>query len=229
MSLNLGMWPIALLIFAFLIPLIYCAKWKKKELKDIALLTGCGVAIIALYPLTFYLADAIGILGYAIAKIMLFVILPVVTIFYIEKWNLRDILFNVGVRKENLQKSIVYGLLAAVVTIVITVFVSTTYNVDIVWRVVMFFEAFTEEFFFRGILFLYLVQKTNLKVAYSTSIIGFILIHPQHFTSIFIVSTIAQSILLTIVADKTKNIIGPWLAHGLNRTIPSLIRIAFGI
>ena len=37
MLLNLGMWPIALMIFVFLIPLIYCVKWKKKEFRDIAL------------------------------------------------------------------------------------------------------------------------------------------------------------------------------------------------
>jgi membrane protease YdiL (CAAX protease family) len=223
------MWPIALLIFAFLIPLIYCAKWKKKDLKNIVLLTACGIAIILLYPISFYLSNILGVVGYSVAKVILFIILPIVAIFYIEKWKMSDILFNVGVRKENLQRSLIYGLIAAVITIVITVVVSITYKFDILWRIVMFFEAFTEEFFFRGILFLYLVQKTNLKVAYSTSIIGFILIHPQHFTSMFIVSTIAQAILLTIVADKTKNIIGPWIAHGLNRNIPSLIRIALGI
>ena len=89
---------------------------------DISLLTGCGIAIIVLYPITFYFTTAIGIVGYTIAKIILFVILPIVALFYIEKWNLRDILFNAGVRKENLQKSIVYGLLAAVATILITIF-----------------------------------------------------------------------------------------------------------
>jgi len=229
MSLSLGMWPIALLTLAFLIPLIYCAKWKKKELKNIALLTGCGVVIILLYPLTFYLSNVLGVTGYAIAKIILFVLLPIVVVFYIERWNVKDILFSAGVRKENLQKSVIYGVIAGVITIVITVVVSTTYGVDVVWRIVMFFEAFTEEFFFRGVLFLYLAQKTNLKVAYSTSIIGFILIHPQHFTSMFIISTISQAILLTIVADKTKNIIGPWIAHGLNRNMPSLIRMVLGI
>jgi CAAX amino terminal protease family. len=223
------MYPVALLIFALLIPLIYCAKWKKKELKNIGLLTVCSVVIILLYPLTFYLFNILGVVGYSIAKFILFILLPIITIFYIEKWKVRDILFNAGIRKKNLQKSIIYGIIAAAVTIVITVIVSTTYKVDIVWRIVMFFEAFTEEFFFRGILFLYLIQKTNLKVAYSTSIIGFILIHPQHFTSMFILSTIAQAILLTIVANKTENIIGPWISHGLNRNIPSLIRIALGI
>jgi len=229
MPLNLGMFPIALLIFALLIPIIYCSKWEKNELKNIALLTICSIVIIALYPLTFYLTNIFGSVGYTIAKFILFVILPIVAILYIEKWGLKEILITVGVRKKNLPRSIVYGLGAAIVTILITIIVSTTFKIDIVWHIVMFFEAFTEEFFFRGILFLYLLKKTNLRVAYPTSIIGFILIHPQHFTSIFIVSTIIQAILLTIIADKTKNIIGPWISHGLNRALPTLIRASLGL
>jgi membrane protease YdiL (CAAX protease family) len=228
MLLDLGMHPIALLIFALLIPLIYCAKWKKKELKDVALLTISIVVIILLYPLVIYLSCIITVpgVGYSLGKFILFVILPIATISYIEKWNVREILFKVGVRKENLNKSIIYGVAAAVITIVITIFlVSTPSKLYIIFHIVMFFEAFTEEFLFRGVLFLYLVQKTNLKVAYSTSIIGFILVHPQHFTSMFILSTTAQAVLLTIVADKTKNVIGPWIGHGLNRVVPPLIRI----
>jgi membrane protease YdiL (CAAX protease family) len=89
----------------------------------------------------------------------------------------------------------------------------------------MFFEAFTEEFFFRGVLFLYLLSKTNVKIAYLTSVPAFVLMHPQHFTSLFIISTVTQAILLTVITHKTKNIIGPWVAHGLNRILPSAIRL----
>lgn len=228
MLFNLGLFPIALMIFAFLIPLIYTVKWKKKEFKDIVLLTGCGVIIILFYPVTFYFSNVTGVFGYTIAKGILFVFLPVVTIFHIEKWSIRNILCNTGVRRENLQKSVLYGLVVTPILLLVTVSVSSGYTDDIIWHVVMFFEAFTEDFFFRGILFLYLIQKTSLKVAYSTSLTGFILVHSQHLSSVFIISTITQAVLLTLIVYKTKNIIGAWVAHGLNRNIPSLI-LAYGI
>lgn len=226
MILNLGMWPITLMILAFIIPLAYCIIWKKTELKKISVLTASAFIIIILYPLTFYLP---GVIGYAIAKGILFIIIPTITIFYLEKWKIQDILTRVGVNKDNLGKSIIFGFLAAIVTIAITAIISKTHNPDVLWRIIMFLEAFTEEFFFRGILFLYLLKITNIKVAYVTSIFAFVLAHPQHFTNLFIISTTVQAILLTIVTHKTKNITGPWIAHGLNRNIPSLIRIALGL
>jgi membrane protease YdiL (CAAX protease family) len=87
----------------------------------------------------------------------------------------------------------------------------------------MFIEAFNEEFFFRGILLLYLLKITDIKIAYTTSVLAFILAHPQHFNSLWLVSTSLQAILLVAVSYKTKNIIGPWISHGLNRILPSLI------
>jgi len=221
---NLGIYPVAPLLFALLIPIIY-SLWKRKELKSILLITLSAILLIAFYPIVPYLANLIPFFGYSIGKFLLFVLIPVVTIFYIEKWNLKKIFANLGVRRKNAGKSVYYGLIAAVITIIITILVTTAINFDLAFRTIMFFEAFTEEFFFRGFLFLYLLTKTNRKVAYATSILGFILIHPQHFTSLFLISTIAQGVLLTIVADKTKNIIGPWVSHGLNRLLPGLIKI----
>ena len=229
MSISLGRYPIALLIVALLIPLMYCLKWKKKEVKNIALLNVCGLMMVFFYPLTHSLSTKGGVVGYTIGKTIIFVLLPMLLVFYTEKWKIKDILFHAGIRKENMRKSIIYGLMAAGITIIITVLVSSASEPDIFWRVVMFFEAFTEEFFFRGILLLYLARKTNTRVAFLTSVVGFILIHPQHFGSKFVISTVAQAILLAIVVNKTENIMGAWLAHGLNRNIPSLIRIALGI
>ena len=142
---------------------------------------------------------------------------------------MKDILSKLGIRKENLAKSLIYGLIAAAITITITVLVIQTMPFDWVYRIIMFFEAFTEEFFFRGLLFLYLLSKTDLKVAYVTSILGFVLMHPQHFSSFFLISTITQGILLTVVVHKTKNITGAWVGHGLNRFFPVLLRNMLGI
>jgi membrane protease YdiL (CAAX protease family) len=227
MAINLGLFPVAPLLIALLIPLLYSLK-KRKEVRSVVLIALCSVILVVLYPLVSFLGGVIPLFGYSVGKIVLFVLLPVITVLYIERWKIKDIFSNLGVRRKNLPRSIYYGLLAAVVTVIITILVSTSIQFDAAFRTIMFFEAFTEEFFFRGFLFLYLVKKTSLKVGYATSILGFVLIHPQHFTSLFLVSTIAQAVLLTVIADKTKNIIGPWVSHGANRLFPSLIRVLLG-
>ncbi|MFH1474033.1 MAG: CPBP family intramembrane glutamic endopeptidase [Candidatus Aenigmatarchaeota archaeon] len=221
-----GSFPVAPLLFAFLIPIVYSLV-KRKELKSILLMTACSVGVVAFYPITNFLSSSIPLFGYLIGKVILFVLFPIGTIFFIERWSIKDIFTNLGVRKENLKKSILYGLLAAVVTIAITTLIITSSQIDSVYSTVMFFESFTEEFFFRGFLLLYLMKKTSPKVAYATSILGFILIHPQNFDNLFIISTMVQGVLMTVIADKTKNIVGPWVGHGLNRVVPSLLRILF--
>lgn len=230
MSLDFGMFPIALLICALFIPLVYCIKWKRKELRPIGLLMLCSIIIVLLYPITYYLSNIAGESGYALGKFILFVIIPLVTLVFIEKTTVKKILMDVGVRRKRILASIVYGVGVAAITIVITLLVSAfTETMNVLQAAILFFDAFNEEFFFRGILFLYVLKKTNVPVAYLTSIIGFILVHPQHFTSLFLLSTSTQAILLTIVADKTKNIAGPWISHGLNRIIPPLIRVSLGL
>lgn len=80
-----------------------------------------------------------------------------------------------------------------------------------------FVEAFTEEFFFRGILFVLLTQKTNVKIAYITSLTSFTLMHPQNLMTFFLISTLMQGILTVEIARKSQNILGAWLLHGSNR------------
>jgi len=227
--------PLKPMLLALLIPLVYslCKVRKKdrKELKPILLISLCSVGTVIFYGITYYLSNYLGafgtLFGYSIGKFILFVLLPMATIFYIERWPAKKIFSELGVKKAGIEKSVLYGLLVAVVTIIITIFVSVRADFDLTYRTIMFFEAFTEEFFFRGFLFLYLAKKTNRKVAYATSILGFILIHPQHFISPFLISTITQGILMTIVADKTDNVVGPWIGHGLNRFVPPMIKMFF--
>jgi membrane protease YdiL (CAAX protease family) len=83
--------------------------------------------------------------------------------------------------------------------------------------ILSFFESLTEEVYFRGVLLLYLWKKTNLPIAYATSLSSFVLVHPQHFISLFLVSTIIQGILTSEIARRSKNIMGSWLLHGINR------------
>ena len=91
------------------------------------------------------------------------------------------------------------------------------FNPNFPLGVVSFVESFTEEFFFRGILFLFLMSKTNLKVAYITSLGSFVLMHPQNFTNPFIISTISQGLITLEICRRSKNLTGAWIVHGTNR------------
>ena len=153
--------------------------------------------------------------------------LPLIVITYFEKWKIKDVLIQFGIKREKVWISIILGIGALIITLLLGLIIGWGQegNVSLYWNIVMFFDAFNEEFLFRGVLLLYLWKITDIKVAYATSIIAFILAHPQHFTSLFMISTAAQGILLAIITSKTKNIIGPWISHGLNRTLIQLIRV----
>jgi membrane protease YdiL (CAAX protease family) len=89
--------------------------------------------------------------------------------------------------------------------------------------VVSFFESFTEEFYFRGLLFLVLMAYIDVRLAYVISITSFVLVHPQHLTSFFIVPTILQGLLTLEIVRRSNNLIGAWLLHGANRIFLLLV------
>lgn len=233
MPLNLGMFPTALMLLALPIPLVYCLKWKKESLEKVAVISICCIFIVFLYRITDDLGKVIEpTLGYFLGKLILFTVLPLITILYLERCKIKTALTQVGVKKEKLMMSIFLGLGVLVITVILALIIFDWGQVEptsVYWYVIMFFEAFNEEFLFRGFLLLYLWKITDLKVAYATSVLAFILAHPQHLTSLSLIGVSAQGILLGIVTYKTKNLIGPWISHGLNRAIPSLIIIALGM
>jgi membrane protease YdiL (CAAX protease family) len=104
-----------------------------------------------------------------------------------------------------------------VTTGLIQYFQGVSWSVELVAGSISFFEAFTEEFFFRGILFVFLLQKTTMKIAYATSLASFTLMHPQNLTTIFIIGILLQGILTLEITQRSKNILGTWLLHGSNR------------
>ncbi|MCK5023532.1 MAG: CPBP family intramembrane metalloprotease [Candidatus Aenigmarchaeota archaeon] len=224
--------PILPFLLVLILPLVYVLLRKKDQLKPIIAIIVCSIVTVILYPLTTVLSQSSPLFGYTIGKFIIFVFLPILTIFYLERSSLnslKDILAKIGVHKTNMKKSVAYGLIAACVTIAITTVIIQTSQFDALHQTIMFFESFTEEFFFRGFLFLYLLSKIkSFKIAFTTSILAFIFAHPQHFISPFLISTAAQAILMTIVTHKTKNITGPWIGHGLNRVVPALIRSFLG-
>jgi len=224
---DLGIFPIALMLLALIIAIVYCIKWKKTNLRKVVLIFIICIFIVILYPITIYLGNIIEpTLGYFLGKLILFVLLPFITILYLERWKIKTTLMELGIKKEKLMMSILLGLGTLLITVVIALLIygwgqaepQSTY-----WNAIMFFDAFTEEFLFRGFLLLYLWKITDLKIAYVTSVLAFILAHPQNFTSLYLISTAAQGILLGIVTYKTKNLVGPWISHGMNRVIPQII------
>jgi hypothetical protein len=50
------------------------------------------------------------------------------------------------------------------------------------------------------------------RIVVRTSFVAFVLTHPQYIGSLFIVAIIVQAIVLTWVANKIKNILGPWVS-----------------
>jgi len=219
----LGPFSIALLLIPTLLPIIYNF-WKKKPMKPVLLIYLCCIATVISYPIVSYVTN-FDFAYYVVSKFLLFAVYPVVTIIYLERWKLKEIFYKLGVNRKNLKKSILYGFVALLVTGFFAYISLEQGYYEGFKSVLLFLEAFNEEFFFRGFLFLYLMTKTDFKISYVTSVLGFILIHPQHFDRLFILSTISQAILMTYITGKTKNIIGPWFSHGLNRFIPGLIKL----
>jgi membrane protease YdiL (CAAX protease family) len=225
---DLGQFPIALMAIVLLVPIVYCVVWKRESLRRTIALWLLSVAIVALYPVVIFAFQHAGDFGYFLAKFVFFVLLPVALLMFIEGWSAKTVMINVGVRRKNLERSIAYGLLAAIAVIAVTVGIrliigSTSSSIDASWSVAMFLDAFTEEFLWRGVFFLYLMTLIDWRVAAGTSIVGFVLMHSQYIGSLFIVATITQAVLLTWVTYKTKNIIGPWISHGLSRIAPQLV------
>ena len=232
MSLNLGMFPIALMLLALFIPLIYCLKWRRESLRKVVIIFICCILIVIGYRITVDLGKIIEpILGYFIGKFILFTLFPLLVILYLEKSKIKTALMQTGVRKDKVSVSFLLGLGALAITATLTLIIwwGKIEPNSVYWNFVMFFEAFNEEFLFRGVLLLYLWKITNLKVAYSTSVLAFILAHPQHLTQMSLIIVIMQGILWGVITYKTKNLIGSWVSHGLNRIIPSLTCIVLGV
>lgn len=160
---------------------------------------------------------------YIVGKTLLFVVLPII-IFIVVQRNTSLVHLNVyGIKKEGGKKSLMWFILFLPLMLVATGFLQyfngMDWNADVLAGSISFFEAFTEEFFFRGILFIFLSQKIPIKIAYATSLASFTLMHPQNLESLFILGTLLQGILTLEIARRSQNILGAWLLHGSNRFV----------
>jgi len=217
MELNLFLWP---MIIPMLIPVLYCIKFKRESLANIGSITGLMVVIVILYW-PFLTTNFLGNYTYITVKFFLFVLLPIISLQILKSKKTALDLNHYGIKKRGLKKSIWWFVLFLPIMLVAAIAVQLINGVkidfDLSTATIMFFESFTEEFFFRGILFIFLLSKTNLQVAYITSLASFILIHPQYLTTIFIIGTMVQGILTIEICRRSDNLIGAWLLHGTNR------------
>ncbi|MCK5038599.1 MAG: CPBP family intramembrane metalloprotease [Thermoplasmata archaeon] len=196
----------------------------KKNIKEILLISLVLFIIVIIYWPVMVGFENIPYLGYFLGKMVLFVIFPLAAFYFYYKNINHDIkiigiLKGLGVKKPGMIESIRLSLLVLPIMLFVNYMVSMSPSSPApAWHSgIMFVESFTEEFFFRGILFLYLWKLTDIRVAYATSIIGFILLHPQYFFGPIMLVGLVQGILTCIITHKPKNIAGAWLLHGLNR------------
>jgi len=196
--------------------------YKRSNLKIVGILTCITLCIIFFfYPMLSVLS---GIpYSYEIVKVFLFLIFPVFVLKIFTNKSFLDLFPQFGVQKKNYRLSIKLSLLFLPIMIITSFIVWLLYQPAItpnfITGFLSFFESFTEEFFFRGILFLYLYKQTNLPIAYLTSTLSFILMHPQHFFTLFLLITLVQAILTTEIARRSENILGSWMLHGTNRLL----------
>lgn len=216
------------------LPLAYAVKYKRDSLIEIGVITFTMIFIVVAYwPLILGLNSTSNI----VTKFLLFVFVPLVFLFI--TWKIRNkqkkkkqeySFKQFGITEEGFEKSLKLGFLflpiMLMVTFIAKYMIGGTLDGNFSLGVVSFVESFTEEFFFRGILFLFLMSRTNLKIAYVTSLASFVLMHPQNFTNPFIISTIVQGFLTIEICRRSKNLVGAWVLHGTNRFF-SIVIIPF--
>jgi len=222
MIFDLFLWP---MLIPLAIPLVYCIYYQKKEVFDVLVIIFIMVLIVFFYiPLSYsFYSDA-----NFYVKMLLFVLLPVFVLFIWSRIRKRifeeEDIFRweyFGINTKGLEKSLKLGIVFLPIML-FTSFIVIYINGQVIpgsyiLGDVYFVESITEEFFFRGLLFLFLWRFTSLKVAYVTSVSSFVLMHPNNLADVFILSTIVQGFLTVEVCRRSKNLLGAWIVHGANR------------
>lgn len=224
MEFNFFLWP---MLVPLVLPIIYCVIYRKDRLGEVLTLTLSLITIVLFYwplSLKFYVDANLYV------KFFLFVLNPLFLLFiydilhrYLSKSD--EKIFDwksFGISTNGIEKSLKLGLIFLPVMLLVS-FIIVNYTGSIGGNSIFvgsiyFVESITEEILFRGILFLFLFKRlNNLYVAYITSLLCFIFMHPQHFTSISIIPTIIQGFLTLEILRRSNNLLGAWFLHGFNR------------
>ena len=217
MSEAFFLWP---MLVPMAIPLIYCIKYKKELLSEIGTIT-LAIALIVLLYWPLLTSNFLGEYTYVAVKVVLFIFFPLLLLLVFKRNSTPLQVNHYGIQSKGTKKSLLLCLLFLPIMLGITFgikyFMGISGDAETVAGILSFFESFTEEFFFRGVLFLFLISKIDLRVAYLTSLASFVLMHPQNLESLFIISTIVQGILTLEICRRSKNLLGAWVLHGTNR------------
>jgi len=161
---------------------------------------------------------------YFFAKVALFV-LPGLIIIKVRGYKLSDF----GLTKKKLGLSLALGSGFLIITTVVNALVfsasgpTTIFGLSWImeWSVPLFFDAFNEEFLFRGIFFLFAYKNTgSLALSYVASMVMAFAWHP--LTLVRMIPVLVQGTLMCYILYKTKNIGGAWISHGINRSLGSI-------
>ena len=222
MAIDFFLWP---MLPPLIIPFIYCMKYKRGSLAEVLVITLVMLLIVGLWPVY-----GSGTLGYSTGvyvatKALLFIVLPIVALTILKRDKKSSIdLRQYGVKREGLRKSLwlclVFLPIMLAANYIVWISTNPTFPSDFSNGTIMFFEASTEEFLFRGVLFILLLGLTDLKVAYSTSFLCFVLMHQQYYMhglDIGLLVVLVQALLTIEIARRSGNIAGSWVLHGLNR------------
>ena len=154
---------------------------------------------------------------------MILFVFPGLVIIKLRKYRLSDF----GITKENLRSSLLLGFGVLIVTaltnaIMFSAAKSFSLLVFVTWSIPLFFDAFNEEFLFRGIYFLFAYRNTkNIPLSYVVSMILAFAWHPLEVVRM--IPVFVQGTLLCYLLYKTKNIHGAWVSHGINRTLGTIL------
>ncbi|RLG19262.1 hypothetical protein DRN74_07110, partial [Candidatus Micrarchaeota archaeon] len=160
---------------------------------------------------------------YFLAKTILFV-LPGLVVIKLRKYRLSD--FGITINGLKLSLLLGFGILL-ITSITNAIIFSLTGSIFLppflTWSIPLFFDAFNEEFMFRGIFFFFALKNTkNLALSYIVSMILAFSWHPE-FTMFRMIPVFVQGTLLCYLLYKSKNIFGAWISHGINRTLASVL------
>ncbi len=159
---------------------------------------------------------------YFFAKVILF-LLPGLVIIKLRKYKLSDF----GITEKGLRLSLLLGfgiLIITALTNAIMFSVTMPFNLYTIatWSIPLFFDAFNEEFLFRGVFFFFAYKNTkNLPLSYIVSMMVAFAWHPLTLTRM--IPVFVQGTLLCYLLYKSKCIYGAWVSHGINRTLGSVL------
>jgi len=232
-----SVWP---LLLCMIVPFSYWIKFQRDKQHFLKLLAILGVLIVCVLLSDYFIVNATNDFESFMDRILSYSLLPFVLILIIFKGIFKDSSFlefkKFSLGRQGVVKTTRLFLYCIPIIIVLDVLIylimlqnlnnSRMGSTDFWNGGIYFFDAFNEEFLFRGILFMVLLSLTSLRAAWVTSIAGFALAHTRYYLAepslihyLPMLSVIVVAIITVEIARRSENIIGSWLIHGSSNFI----------